>query len=195
MNVRLNLYLNTGIQIRETVTGANHVSIDSYVIPRQTCPFQVSPISNDSVTGSGFSVPDATTLNYLLKIGNSTLSNCRFYASMYNLTPQAESDYLSNPTRKILYDDVVQFCIPGVGPTQNVNNLITSGISKLRGFLMVPRVSHGADIRSIGLSSVIMKMKPMTTPVNQFKFYFRTMFLVLATLILISISIYSFKKL
>jgi hypothetical protein len=146
MNVRLNLYLNTGIQIRETVSAANHISIDSYVIPRQTCPFQVSPISNDSVTGSGFSVPDATTLNYLLKIGNSTLSNCRFYASMYNLTPQAESDYLSNPTRKILYDDVVQFCIPGVGPTQNVNNLITSGISKLRGFLMVPIISATSNV-------------------------------------------------
>ena len=46
--------------------------------------------------------------------------------------------YISSPERQILYNDVVQYVLPSVGPTANVNNLITSGISRLRGFLMVP---------------------------------------------------------
>ena len=146
LNVRLNLYLNTGIQINETVTQANHTTINSSVIPRQTTPFMVSPISNDLTTGSGFSVTTAVTLNYLFKIGNSTLSNARFYASMYNFTPSTESMYISSPERQILYNDVVQYVLPSVGPTANVNNLITSGISRLRGFLMVPIISAGSNL-------------------------------------------------
>ena len=109
LSVRLNLYLNTGITINETVTKANHVSITSSVIPRQTVPFMVSPISNDPVTGSGFSIDTAVTLQYQLKIGNSTLSNCRFYASMFNFNPTTESQYISSPERKILYSDVTQY--------------------------------------------------------------------------------------
>jgi hypothetical protein len=146
LNVRLNLYLNTGIQINETVTQANHTTINSSVIPRQTTPFMVSPLSNDLTTGSGFSVTTAVTLNYLFKIGNSTLSNARFYASMYNFTPSTESMYISSPERQILYNDVVQYVLPGIGPTANVNNLITSGISRLRGFLMVPIISAGSNL-------------------------------------------------
>ena len=115
ISVRLQLYLNTGIQITETVTSANHVSITSSVIPRQTVPFQVSPISNDPVTGSGLSAPSAVQLQYLLKIGNSTLSNARFYASMYAFNPATESQYISSPERTILYDDVVQYVLPSVG--------------------------------------------------------------------------------
>ena len=146
LSVRLNLYLNTGIQINETVTQANHVSINSFVVPRQTCPFQVSPITNDPVTGGGLSVTTAVTLQYLLKIGNSTISNCRFYASMYNFTPQTESMYISSPEKQILYNDVVQFVLPSIGPNQNVNTLLTSGISRLRGFLMVPIISAASNL-------------------------------------------------
>jgi hypothetical protein len=163
LSVRLNLYLNTGIQINETVTAANHVSINSFVIPRQTCPFQVSPICNDLTTGSGFSCPTAVTLQYLLKIGNSTLSNCRFYASMYQFTPETESVYISSPERQILYNDVVQYVIPNVGPNANINNLITSGISRLRGFLMVPIVSAASNVCGLDGKQSPFSSCPATT--------------------------------
>ena len=163
LSVRLNLYLNTGIQITETVTAANHVSINSFVIPRQTCPFQVSPISNDVSTGSGFSCPSAVTLQYLLRIGNSTLSNCRFYASMYQFTPETESVYISSPERSILYNDVVQYVIPNVGPNANINNLITSGISRLRGFLMVPIISAASNVCGLDGKQSPFSSCPATT--------------------------------
>ena len=163
LSVRLNLYLNTGIQINETVTAANHVAITSFVIPRQTCPFQVSPICNDISTGSGFSCPTAVSLQYILKIGNSTLSNCRFYASMYQFTPETESVYISNPERQILYNDVVQYVIPNVGPNANINNLITSGISRLRGFLMVPIVSASSNVCGLDGKQSPFSSCPATT--------------------------------
>ena len=158
LSVRLNLYLNTGIQITETVAASNHVAITSSVIPRATCPFQVSPISNDPTTGSGFSVSTAVSLQYALRIGNSTLQNCRFYASMYHFTPATESMYISSPERTILYNDVVQYTIPNVGPSSNVNTLITSGIARLRGFLMVPIINANSNV--CGLDG---KMSPFSS--------------------------------
>ena len=70
----------------------------------------VSLIGADPTVGSGLDLDAATTsLTYSLKIGNGTLTNCRFYASMYQFTPQTESLYISAPDRKILYNNVVQY--------------------------------------------------------------------------------------
>ena len=163
LSVRLNLYLNTGITINETVTKANHVSITSSVIPRQTVPFMVSPISNDPVCGSGFSIADAVTLKYELKIGNSALSNCRFYDSMFHFNPTTEAQYISSPERKILYSDICQYVIPNVGPNANVNNLITSGVSRLRGFLMVPIISAASNVCTLDGKQSPFSSCPATT--------------------------------
>jgi len=163
LSVRLNLYLNTGITINETVTKANHVAITSSVIPRQTVPFMVSPISNDPVCGSGLTIDTAVSLQYQLKIGNSTLSNCRFYASMFNFTPSTEASYISSPERKILYTDIVQYVLPNIGPNANVNNLITSGVSRLRGFLMVPIVSAGSNVCGLDGKQSPFSSCPATT--------------------------------
>jgi len=163
LSVRLNLYLNTGITINETVTKANHVSITSSVIPRQTVPFMVSPISNDPITGSGLSIDTAVTLKYELKIGNSTLSNCRFYASMFNFNPTTEAQYISSPERKILYSDICQYVIPNVGPNANVNNLITSGVSRLRGFLMAPIISATSNVCTLDGKQSPFSSCPATT--------------------------------
>jgi hypothetical protein len=165
--VRLNLYLNTGITIVEQVNDVQHISITSYNIPRQTCPFMVSPIGADPTTGTGLDLDAGTTsLNYSLKIGNGTLSNCRFYASMYTFTPQTESLYISAPERKILYNDVVQYVLPNIQPNQNVNSLITSGISRLRAFLMVPIINANSNV--CGLDG---KMSPFSScPATTFPF-------------------------
>ncbi len=146
LSVRLNLYLNTGITIVENVNGAQHLNIVSYTMPRQTCPFMVSPIANDPLVGSGFRIlSDCSQVSYNLKIGNTTQPNCRFYASMYSFNPQTEALYISAPDRNILYNDIVQYVIPNVGYNQSVNNLITSGISRLRGLLLVPIISGSSN--------------------------------------------------
>ena len=155
LSVRLNLYLNTGISITETVSAAQHVAITDYTMPRQTCPFMVSPIASDISVGSGFKINIATAGNgggvtcsqvqYKLKIGNTSQTNCRFYASLYSFNPQTEALYISSPERNILYNDIVQYLIPNVEYNQSVNNLITSGISRLRGLLMVPILSGSSN--------------------------------------------------
>jgi hypothetical protein len=146
LSVRLNLYLNTGIFINETIQAVNHISIDSFTMPRQTCPFMISPLGADPVTGTGFRNFNATKVTYSLTIGNTAQMNCRFYASLYTFNPQTESLYISSPERNILYNDVVQYLIPNISANTTVNNLITSGISRLRGLLMIPILSSGSNL-------------------------------------------------
>ena len=168
LSVRLNLYLNTGITINETINGIQHVSIDSYSMPRQTCPFMVSPIGADPITGTGFRNFNAEKITYSLKIGNTAQTNCRFYASLYTFNPQTESLYISSPERNILYNDIVQYLIPNVGANQSVNNLITSGISRLRGLLMVPILSGQSNQGCGGLDA---KQSPFSScPATTFPF-------------------------
>ena len=163
--VRLNMYLNTGITLQESVTSTQHLSFTSINIPRQTCPFMISPIGDDSVYGSGLNLLPANTgsLTYTLKIGNASLSNCRFYASMYTFTPQTESLYISSPERTILYNDVVQYVLPNIGPNASVNSLITSGISRLRGFLMVPIINQNSNVCGLDGKQSPFSSCPATT--------------------------------
>ena len=167
LSVRLNLYLNTGITITQNVTSANHGTIDSSVIPRQTCPFMVSPIASDPLVGSGLDIVNgagaATRLVYNLKIGNNSLSNCRFYASMYQFTPQAETEYISSPERTILYNDVVQYVLPNISQNALVNSLITSGIARLLGFLMVPIINAASNVCGLDGKQSPFSSCPATT--------------------------------
>jgi hypothetical protein len=146
LSVRLSLYLNTGITINETISASQHLSITSSVMPRQTCPFMVSPISIDPNQGSGFNNSGGcTTVKYTLTVGNDVGTSCRFYASMYNFTAEAEQLYIRNPERTILYNDIAQFIIPAVAPAASINTLITSGISRIRGLLMIPIVNQTSN--------------------------------------------------
>jgi hypothetical protein len=77
---------------------------------------------------------------------------------MYHFTPSTESMYISSPERTILYNDVVQYTIPNVGASSNVNTLITSGIARLRGFLMVPIINATSNV--CGLDG---KMSPFSS--------------------------------
>ena len=168
LNVRLNLYMNTGISITETVTLVNHSAITTTNIPRQTVPFMVSPIANDATVGAGLAVTAAGELKYTLKLGNTTLSNCRFYASIYNFTPEAEARYISDPQRSILYDDVVQFVLPNIGPNANVNSLITSGISRIRGMLIVPIINAASNVCGLdGKQSPFTSCPATTAPFSK----------------------------
>ena len=173
LSVRLNLYLNTGITITEDISQVQHLNIVNYTMPRQTCPFMVSPLAKDPSVGTGFKNDyTCTQVQYTLKIGNSTQPNCRFYASLYTLNPQTEALYISAPERNILYNDVVQYLIPNVGYNQTVNNLITSGISRLRGLLMVPILSgnsnqcNGLDAKQSPFSSCPSTTFPYTKVTN-----------------------------
>eukprot|EP01036_Dinobryon_divergens_P061881 gene61881-biopygen31434 len=61
-------------------------------------------------------------------------------------TPQAETEYISSPERTILYNDVVQYVLPNISQNASVNSLITSGIARLRGFLMVPIINAASNV-------------------------------------------------
>jgi hypothetical protein len=67
------------------------------------------------------------------------MSTCRLYVNTYDLSPQAESDYLTlNPTMTIPYTDAYQYQITNIPAGNSFSNLISNGLSHLRGLLIIP---------------------------------------------------------
>lgn len=154
MNIRLNIYTNTGITMNFTTTANSYTALASSVIPRNTVPFQISPIGNDGAYGVGLNnFAGATSISFSLNIKNDTLSSCRFYACQYEMTPSLESLYISNPEKTILYDDFVQYSITGIPSNGQVNNMLSTGIARLRGILIWACVSASAN-GTLGLNSM-----------------------------------------
>lgn len=146
MNIRLNIYTNTGINLNFTTTANTYVSLSSSVIPRNTVPFQISAIGNDGTSGVGINnTAGATSVSFSLNIKNDTLSSCRFYACQYEMTPSLESLYISNPEKTILYDDFVQYSITNIPSNGQVNNMLSTGIARLRGILIWGCLSASAN--------------------------------------------------
>ena len=70
------------------------------------------------------------------------MSQCRLYAPTFKLSPENESRYLQEiPQKTILYNDFMTFnsqCI-NVAPNEPRNPILTFGLSRLRGVLIVPQ--------------------------------------------------------
>jgi hypothetical protein len=122
----------------------------------------VSPLMiSSAVAGSGgvsaFPVnTNAGTLPYTLSLAvgasvlNSTQSTTagvaqgplsrgvQLYIPAYAFSPMFESAYLSSPVKNIVYTDIYQYLVPGITANQNINQLITNGISSLKSILCIP---------------------------------------------------------
>ena len=180
-NAYLRVIANTNANCSCTVTtnaaGALIVSSTSST-QNGVLPFMLSPInpvgystiigttptpSNVSATvpvGSGFVVAAtaATTITATMGIGkvgtfSHSITQSRIYACTYDMSPIYEEKYFQMvPTKKILYNDMLQFYSTGIQPGGTVNQILTNGISRPRALLGVPMLSaqtNGtADIRT-----------------------------------------------
>ena len=63
----------------------------------------------------------------------------------YSFAPTFEQSYLSNPVKKIVYEDIYQYYIPEVRPDQTMNVLATNGISNIHKVLLLPYFYPDAD--------------------------------------------------
>jgi hypothetical protein len=61
----------------------------------------------------------------------------------YTFNPVFEQSYLSSPVKKIVYTDVYQYQVLGVGGNQTFNNLITNGIANIKSVLLLPFYGAG----------------------------------------------------
>jgi hypothetical protein len=112
-------------------------------------PFMISPVSAAGTGGTGFAVSaaGATTITATMAIAKvSTFSHAitqaRIYACLYEMSPIYEEKYFQMvPTKKILYNDILQFFSQGISPGGQVNQILTNGISRPRALLGVPFLS------------------------------------------------------
>jgi hypothetical protein len=105
-----------------------------------------------TVPSTGLEMNIAIGKNGINKTGQTfvhpTLTSARFYAATYDLTPQAESMYLSKtPTKKMLYEAFLSFQSLAIPPNGNFNQILTNSIArgrKLVGILVISGTANFA---------------------------------------------------
>ena len=129
--------------------------------PYGMCPYQMSPLCGTS-GGTGFAINTAAgksngnqTLNIALNIVKSSLAGveshqmatCRIYGSMIELTPVYEEMYLTNKIKVVLYNDNLFFSgsLNNKAPGDNVNQIITNGLSRLRTLIIYSFMTSTAN--------------------------------------------------
>ena len=123
----------------------------------------VVPLMLASCAGSGAAIKAAIgTVRADLSVGNTCLDNTlagytgtstsalgrsiELHVPSYVMHPSLEASYISaGSNRKVVYDDVYSFTIRGVEPSQNVNQLVTSGIRGIKSVLMIPMHTSDAN--------------------------------------------------
>ena len=126
----------------------------------------VNPILVSSAdAGSGMAASAAavaTDYNVSLSVGGTCLDqasrtagsiagpllNMTLTVASYVFNPIYEQAYLSNPVRKIDYEDIYQYQVLSVAKAATFNNLITNGIAGIKSVLVIPFHSAVAAVNS-----------------------------------------------
>lgn len=162
---RITLNLNTNCTSQMTVAGGKFTSV-STSSQTGTVPYMISPIGEgiDIGTCTGLELSIGIAKNSINKTGNTyshpTLQSCRLYASMLDMTPQAEQMYLSkSPTKVIQYNDFLSFQSLAIPAGGNLNQILTNSIAKARRLIGIPVLS--GTVNYAGAGSVI---SPLASP-------------------------------
>ena len=155
MYMRLMINTNCGVTVTNAIapnTATNLVSsyASSVVVSQNNvCPIMLSPLTSATTTGQGLNLAGmtaggatiTTTLN-IAKFGavtHPTMSQCRVYACLYEMSPIWEEKYFSMvPTKKVLYNDILTFQTLNVGAGSQVSQILSNGVSRMRYLLIYP---------------------------------------------------------
>ena len=149
MYMRLILNLNTQCQSVINIDTANsRYTGFSTTSLNNVFPCMISPIG----ATSGFVLNGTSKATVSLGIGKSyntttsfshpTMTSCRFYAKLCEMTPQYEEMYLSAvPSKTILYNDILSFSTLNQPSNGSVSQLLTNGVSRPRYLIIVPQLA------------------------------------------------------
>ena len=168
--LKITLNLNAGCSTNFTIGGAG-TTFTSVTSSSQNgvVPYMISPLG----VGNGFNAVGTTPCTAAqLSIGvarnafsgttytHPTLTQCRLYACLYDLSPAAETMYLSKlPSKVIKYNDFLSFQTLGVGAGSNFSQVLTNGVSRLRKLVGITQVASGSNFA--GTAGTIA---PMNSP-------------------------------
>jgi len=157
----LTINTNTQCSSTTTTTAASLYGNVTNTLQRTCIPYMISP--NSTAGGVGLRMPAATLITAAIAIGKSLdgaatsafMSNCRFYASMVEMEASHEEAYLmSMPSKKIKYNDILQFQTTAVGANGNISQVLTNQVARIRYLLGIPILDN----------SVNNNLNPMSSP-------------------------------
>jgi hypothetical protein len=147
---KINLNLNTACSTQMTIAGGKFTSV-STSSQNGVVPYMISPLGVgeglDFGTSTGLELSIGIARNAFNKTGqiftHPTFQSARFYAALYNMTPAAETMYLSKlPTKVIKYDDFLSFQSLNIPPNGNFNQILTNSIARGRKLIGIPILSE-----------------------------------------------------
>lgn len=168
LKITLNLNAGCSSTMVLNATGNTFTSVTSS--SQNNCvPYMISPV----LAGSGFNgAGTAPCTSCMLSIGvaknsfsgvtysHPTLSSCRLYACLYDLSPSCETMYLSKmPTKVVKYQDFMSFQTLGVLPNGSFSQILTNGISRVRKLIGVPQLASSFNFAGVGST-----IAPMASP-------------------------------
>jgi hypothetical protein len=177
MFIKITLNLNANCSTTMSVDNVGRYTSVTSSSQNGQVPYMISPIGE----GNGLNIGSATPVTKLelsigiarnginssgQSFGHPTLSSVRAYCCLYDLTPQAESMYLSKvPTKVIKYNDFLSFQILNIGAGANFNQILTNSIARGRRLIIVPQIA--AAFNSAGTAGTIAPMNsPFTSSPN-----------------------------
>ena len=166
--LKLTLNLNTGCSTTLTMAGNTYTSVTSSS-PNGVVPYQISPC----ITSQGFNPAGTAACTIAqLSIGvarnsfsgitynHPSLSSCRLYCCLYDLSPSCETMYLSKmPTKVVKYQDIISFQTLAIPVNGTFSQVLTNGTSRVRRLVGVTQIA--SNFNHGGLAGTIA---PMNSP-------------------------------
>jgi hypothetical protein len=178
MFIKLTLNFNANCSTTMLLNDQGHYTSVTSSSQNGQVPYMISPTGEGNGLNIGAGATSVKKLELSIGIARNqintsgqtfshpTLSSCRAYCCLYDLTPSAESMYLSKvPTKVIKYNDFLSFQTLNIGPGANFNQILTNSIAKGRRLIGVPMISGSTNFA--GTAGTIAPMNsPFTSSPN-----------------------------
>jgi hypothetical protein len=147
---RITLNLNTACTTTMNVANGTFTSVSSSS-QNGVVPYMISPIGVgeglDVGTATGLELSIAIARNGINKTGqifsHPTMTSCRIYCAMYDMSPSAEQAYLSKLSTKVIkYDDYLSIQTLNIPPNGNFNQILTNSIARGRKLIGIPAITE-----------------------------------------------------
>ena len=148
--MRITINYNAGsLQVAAVGAGGNlNVASLPTLTAGQTIPYQFlsAAANNPNVTLAADTLSIASNVNSVTPSGGATVTHnviqsCRLYLTLYTMNPIYEEQYNSmNPTKEVVYRDIYQYTVSGIG-TQQFNNLLSNGITSPKTLILIPFIN------------------------------------------------------
>jgi hypothetical protein len=171
---RITLNLNTACSTTMNVANGTFISTSSQ---NGVVPYMISPIGVgqglDVGTATGLELSIAIARNGINKTGqifsHPTMTSCRIYCAMYDMSPSAEQMYLSKLSTKLIkYDDYLSIQTLNIPPNGNFNQILTNSIARGRKLIGIPVLTENCAGASGTISPLAspFSTSPCTTARN-----------------------------